>query len=153
MPLLPYRLSLRHTPAILRRIAGNVVEDRARECLGEDRFTLIEMVAHLADSESILFGRIREAVERDVPSFQRVDVDERAREGRFAERDLAAELDAFAVRRAETVAFLEGLSEAQFAREFVQATGRTSIQAFVACLAGHDLYHLEQASAYLPGKR
>lgn len=147
--LLPYQLSLRHIPAVLRRIVDRIPPSKYDQKLAEDRFTLREMVAHLADSEPMFLRRMREAVERNEPTFERVDVMARARQERFAERDLYAELDAFALRRAETVEFLEGLSEAQLARRLTQSFGTTSIEAFVALLSGHDVYHLEQASAYL----
>lgn len=145
----PYTLSLRHTPAILARIVSTVPADRHREPLGQDRFSLVEMVAHVADSENVYSERLRGAVEQDVPTFEPIDVAERARAGRFSERDVQQELRMFADRRRETVAFLEGLPPEAWAREFVSRIGRVSVETFVAFISGHDLYHLDQASAYL----
>ena len=147
----PYQLSLRHTPEILRRVVDAVPAARQDEALGEERFTLREMVCHLADYEDVFLDRMRAALERDVPAFDRIDVTERAREKRYAERDVWEELVVFANRRRDTIAFLEGLSEAQLARSLTQSFGTMSIEAFAAVLTGHDLYHLEQASAYLRG--
>jgi len=145
----PYALSLRHTSAILGRIVGAIPAERHGEALGENRFTLVEMVAHIADSENVYFERLRGAVERDVPTFDRVDVIARAREGRFTERDIRQELNAFAKRSRATVSFLEALGPEAWAREFVSGIGRTSVERYVAFVSGHDLYHLDQASEYL----
>ncbi len=147
----PYQLSFRHTPAILRRIVDRIPAGRRVETLAEERFSLLEMVCHLADSEEMFLDRMRAAIERDVPVFERVDVSERAREKRFSERDIDEELAVFARRRTDTVEFLEGLTEVQLARQLTQGFGTMSIEAFVALLTGHDVYHLEQASAYLRG--
>lgn len=149
MPLLPYSLSLAHTPAILSRTIAHIPPERRSGTREEDRFDLLEMVAHLADSEAIFSARMRAAVEEDVPEFARLDMGQRAIDERYAERSLYEELALFAARRAETVAFVEGLTDAELDREFVQAFGRMSVREFVGVLTGHDLYHLEQASSYL----
>ena len=146
-----YQLSLRHTPTILRRIVDGVPAERRAESLGEDRFTLLEMVCHLADYEDVFLDRMRATVERDLPEFERIDVSERAKTKKYAERDMDEELTVFENRRRDTITFLEERSAEELDRELVQSFGRMSLKEFVAVLTGHDLYHLEQASEYLRG--
>ena len=149
--MLAYQLSLRYTPTVLRRIVDGVPAERYAESPGEDRFTLLEMVCHLADYEDVFLDRMRAAVEKDVPEFERIDVTERAKAKRYAERDMDEELMVFENRRRDTITFLEERSAEELDRELVQSFGRMSLEKFVAVLTGHDLYHLEQASEYLRG--
>ena len=147
-----YLLALRHTPAILERIVDVIPAERQGERSSEDRFSLLEMVCHLADFEDIYLERMRAALSNDGVEVPDVDEGARAVEKRYAERDLRQELSVFANRRRDTIDFLEGLSDEDLGRSFTKAgMGRVTIGEYLALLAGHDLYHLDQASWHLRG--
>ena len=147
-----YRLALRHTPKILERILDDVPASRYADRLAADRFTLLEMVCHLADFEDVFLERMRAALKEDGVEVPDVDEGERAVEKKYGERDLHEELEVFANRRRDLVAFVEECSTEDLARTFTRTgLGRVSIGDYLAMVAGHDLYHLEQATGYLKG--
>jgi uncharacterized damage-inducible protein DinB len=147
-----YLLALRHTPTILERILDDVPADRFGERVSDDRFTLLEMVCHLADFEDVYLERMRAALKTDGVEVPDIDEGERAVEKKYDCRDLQKELTVFANRRRDTVTFLEELSDEQLGHAFTkEGMGRVTIKEYLAILSGHDLYHLEQATWYLKG--
>ncbi len=153
MPLIPYQLSFRHSPAILKRLVAQIPETCFEEPGTEDRFSILEMICHIADFETVFFDRIRAAVETDQPHFASVDISERVTEKRYGEQDIDEQLAKFAADRKTTVAYVEALTDTQLAREFTQSFGRMSVKEFIAVMAGHDMYHIEQLTECLEGKR
>jgi uncharacterized damage-inducible protein DinB len=148
--MVAYSLALEHTPVTLRRILDDVRPERQTERVAEDRFTLLEMVAHLADWEDLFLDRMRLANEKPGSPVEVYDEGARATEKRYAERDLQHELDVFENRRRDTLDFLRGLSAEDWQKTFVHPErGTMTIQDQVTMLLGHDLYHLEQATQYM----
>lgn len=145
-----YAYQLAQTPEILTRIIDCVRPEHFNEKLGDDRFTLGEMVAHLADSEDIFLDRMRLAVEKPGGSIVPFDVDERAKEKHYDTRDLVHELQVFANRRRDTMTFLQELCADDHKKFFVHPeSGATTVDQLAAFMMGHDLYHIGQASEYL----
>lgn len=145
-----YLLALRHTPAILERILDDVPASRYNDRVGEGRFTLLEMVCHLADFEDIYVERMRAALKTDGVEVPDVDEGQRAIEKKYDCRDLHKELEVFANRRRDTITFLEELTDDELNRSFTkEGLGKITIKEYLAILSGHDLYHLEQATWYL----
>ena len=147
-----YLLALAHTPAIFARILDDVPAERFGDRVAEDRFTLLEMVCHLADFEDVVLDRMRAARKEDGVAVPDWDEDAQAKAKKYDCRDLHRELEVFASRRRDTVTFLKELSDEEAARTFTkEGLGRVSVERYVAVVTGHDLYHLEQASRYLKG--
>ena len=145
-----YLLALRHTPAILERILDDVPPARYAERVGEDRFTLLEMVCHIADFEDIYLERMRAALKQDGVEVPDVDEGQRAIDKRYDCRDLHKELEVFSNRRRDTISFLEELTEEQLGKKFTkEGIGTVTIAQYLAILSGHDIYHIEQATWYL----
>ncbi|AIE87944.1 DinB family protein [Fimbriimonas ginsengisoli] len=148
--MVPYTLAIELTPTTLRRLIDCVHADRYAEALEPDRFTLTEMVAHLADWEDLFLDRMRLAHEAPGSTVVVYDEGERAVEKHYSTRDLQHELDVFENRRRDTMDFLNGLSEEEWSKSFLHPQrGPLTIRDQVTMLLGHDLYHLEQASQYL----
>ena len=146
----PYSFAIEHTPTILRRLLDDVRPERYAERLAEDRFTLVEMVAHMADWEDLFLDRMRLAYEQPGSTVLLYDEGQRAIEKRYAERDIQHELDVFENRRRDTVDFLRNLAPDDWGRIFVHPErGELTIQDQVTMLLGHDLYHVEQVTQYL----
>jgi len=116
-----------------------------------------EVVAHLADWEPILRGRLETAYQTPGASVQGIDEwvrgEEvgygwvRGEEVGYGRMDLEDALAVFRSERARTLAFLEGLSEDDFGRDFVHSElGRMTIREYASNMLGHDVFHLEQLS-------
>lgn len=146
----PYSLAIEFTPAALRHIIDCVPQERHGEQLSPDRFTLTEMVAHLADWEDIFLDRMRLAQEAPGSRIEVYDEGARAVEKHYETRDLQHELDVFENRRRDTLEFLRNLPEEDLAKTFQHPQrGTMTIRDQQMMLLGHDLYHLEQATQYL----
>lgn len=147
-----YLLALRHTPTILQRIVDEVPAERHDERVADDRFTLLEMVCHLADFEDVFLERMRAALKMDGIEVPDVDEGQRAVDKRYGERNAREEMQVFANRRRDLIAFVEERTDEELLLAFTkEGLGRMTIKEYVAAISGHDLYHLEQASAYLRG--
>lgn len=146
----PYLLAFQHTPTVLERLVDQVPVARYSESVGPDRFTLTEVVAHLADWEDVVLDRLRMAVEHPGSTVAVYDETLRAIEKRYAEKDIHHEIAVFANRRRDTVTFVSELTPDQLALTIVHPErGTETILDQVLWIYGHDLYHLEQVSAYL----
>ncbi|RYG37552.1 DinB family protein [bacterium] len=145
-----YTFQLAHTPEILKRIVDCVHAENFNEKIEADRFTLSEMVAHLADFEDIFLDRMRLAVEKPGASIVTFDPDERSVEKAYASRDLVHELVVFANRRRDTMTFLQELCADDRKKFFVHPElGAITVDQQVALMSGHDLYHINQATQHL----
>jgi len=148
--MVPYSLAIEFTPAALRQIIDCVPVEKYSLQLSPDRFSLTEMVAHLADWETLFLDRMVIALEAPGSTVTVYDEGDRAVEKHYASRDLQHELDVFENRRRDTLDFLKGLTDAQLSQTFIHPQrGVMSIKDQQTMLLGHDIYHLEQATQYL----
>jgi uncharacterized damage-inducible protein DinB len=146
----PYRFAIELTPSALRHIVDGVADEKYTDRLSDERFTLVEVVAHVADFEVIFLDRMTLAHESPGSTVVAFDEGQRAIEKRYAERDIQHELDVFENRRRDTVEFLKTLSEEDLNKTIIHPEwGELSIKDQINFLQGHDLYHLEQAGRYL----
>ena len=109
-----------------------------------ETFTVLEHVCHLRDIERDGYHvRVRRLLEEESPSLVSLDGYEMARERRYAQDDAREAAAAFRAARAETLARLRGLDEAQLRRsgEFAEY-GRLTLVGLVQYLRSHDLQHL-----------
>lgn len=82
-----------------------------------------------------------------------LDPDRWAEERQYLRCDTEAALRAFARRRGELLALLDGLSEPQWLRAGIHLQrGRMPLGDWVASLAAHDDNHLEQLGRALDGR-
>ena len=88
--------------------------------MADDRFTLLEMVCHLADFEDIYIERMRAALKEDGVEVPDVDEGQRAKDKKYDCRDLHKEMEVFANRRRDTIDFVEELSDEELGRAFTK---------------------------------
>jgi hypothetical protein len=104
-----------------------------------------EIAAHLADTEIVAAWRFRQALAEDDPEIDAFDQDRWASGGRYAQRDVATSLQAFAAIRAANVELLRLLDDAGWQRTYRHAEyGRTTIRTLAEHKSDHDLGHLRQ---------
>jgi uncharacterized damage-inducible protein DinB len=132
-----------------------------------------EVVCHLRDIEEQFILRFRTMLAQVEPTFLTLgdmppdaaawglvegdrpplDPDRWAEERQYQRQDAAAALAAFRRRRAETLAFLDGLAPAQWQRASQHLTlGRMTYDDWLALVAAHDDKHLEQLERALAGR-
>ena len=133
---------------------GNLLEaippDRLDEARIPSRFTPREVIAHLAEWEPIMRDRVRSAVESPGSTVVVYDEDRMAAEGRYAESHPDEQLRTFSHERAKSIEYLRGLSREDLKRcAYHPERGDQTAEDFANTFLGHDLYHIEQLTAYL----
>ncbi|MCL4810517.1 MAG: DinB family protein, partial [Thermoanaerobaculia bacterium] len=116
------------------------------------KWSIRQIVAHLADGEVILGSRYRFVAAHDRPAIPGYDQDlfvERLGVGNATTEELLAD---FEMARAVNLGLLTRLPDEAFARVGVHAErGEESIDTMVAMYAGHDRVHLEQVETIRTG--
>ena len=113
-----------------------------------------ECLAHLADGELVVAGRMRWIAAEDEPDIIGYDQDLWVSNLRQAEEDSEILLAAFAANRRWNIAQWGRLSEAERARVGIhRERGPESIELTFQLLAGHDIVHLNQAHRALEAAR
>ena len=127
---------------------GPDVCDR-RPALG--KWSIREIIAHLADCEMVFAFRLRQTLSEEHPSIQPFD------QGVWAERykiyDLPSAIALFSAARAWNVKLLQGTSEAERKLTVVHPErGSMTLWTIVETMAGHDVNHLNQLERLALGR-
>ena len=134
--------ALAATPRDLARMLRPVDAALALARPAPDDWCIADVVAHLGYIEPLYLARLRRVAEQDNPYESYMHPDASAHD---LTRPLSELFDAFAARRAETLAFLAGLDQRDWGRPLVHATiGPTRLRDQVQALVTHDNDHLEQ---------
>ena len=144
-------ISLHGSPLLLRQLVGSVPADDPRWDRGIDgRFTPREVVAHLADWESIFLARLRQTATEETPDLLKADEGVLAEEHNYAGSDPRAEADRFVSERATTLQYVASLPADAWERVGVHAKiGPMSIEVHAVQMLVHDGFHLEYLSRLL----
>jgi hypothetical protein len=144
--------ALRAGPLVLARLVRDLDDATIRRRPAEGEWAIVEVVAHLADTEERSLARTRAMLERDRPDLPAYDPAELARERRYLDMPLSRELARFTALRSEQERLLSGLDDAQWGRDGNhQEHGIITVQQLAAHTAGEDADHLAQIARLIPG--
>jgi len=101
--------TLRATPVVLRALVAGVDEAGLRRRPAPGEWAIIEVVAHLADTEQRALGRVRRMLAEDDPHLEPFDQEALPVQRRYLDLDLPEELARLEQLRREHLAVLEGL--------------------------------------------
>jgi len=114
------------------------------------KWSIQEIVAHLADDELVGAYRIRLILAAPGTAIQAFDQDLWAETGRYAATEPGQALALFRALREANLALLHRLSPAEWERAGIHAErGEESIRDIATYYAGHDLNHFAQIEAIL----
>ena len=149
----PYLLNtLEFGPLVARRLLALIPSSRWDESNG-DRFSVREAIAHLADWEPILQGRMKTTVESSGSAIQAYDESVRAEEMNYRALDPWVQIALWQQRRKQTAEWLRARPEGDWSKIGVHSErGEQSLLEQANMLLGHDLYHLEHLSGFLEEK-
>lgn len=115
-----------------------------------DKWSVGEILAHLADAELVNAWRYRSILGAPGTPIQAYDQDAWAAAGQYSKRDARKSLEQFRVLREANLAFLKSLTPEQRKLFGMHAErGEESIEHLIKLIAGHDISHLEQIEAIL----
>jgi hypothetical protein len=140
------------SPGRLRRLMRGLTEKQLSTKPAPGKWSIREIVAHLADGEVILGSRYRFIGAQDRPPIPGYDQDafvEKLGVGGATAADLA---DDFAMARAVNLGLLDRRPDAAWDRVGLHAErGEESIRTLVHMYAGHDRHHLLQIETIRTG--
>ena len=145
-------LGLEGTPQVVETLLHALPADDPRWNARPDpeRFTLREIVAHLADWEPIFLGRIERIRDEDMPFLPDVDEGKIAIENDYAHSDPHASFARFRRGRAAMLTALSALPPTAWEREGNRdPIGILTLENLAVLILGHDTYHTRQIAEWL----
>jgi uncharacterized damage-inducible protein DinB len=128
---------LADTLALLRSLS----EEDGDHAYAEGKWSVKEVVGHVADTERIFSYRLMRAARGDATPLPSFDENAFAAAGGFGARTLASLVDELAAVRAATLALVRGLPEGAWERRGVASDNEFSVRAAAYIIAGHELHH------------
>ena len=131
--------------ALLKGVTAEELDARPYD----DRFTLREAMAHVADWEGVWLERIRKIATEETPFLPGYDEGQWAIDHDYAHSDFEAEMAKIAAGRRALVGYLNGLDPTAWQRTGQHGElGAISLFELAALIAGHDGYHAQQIIDY-----
>lgn len=145
----PQRI-LQETARRLRDAVEGRNDELLRRPKAKGKWSAIEIIQHLADSEVAWAWRLRSVIAQDRAEITGYDQDAWAAALRYKEADLEPAIQQFEVLRESHLRLLEGLDDSTLAHVGVhRERGEESIEYMIRLYAGHDLVHLRQLDRVL----
>lgn len=138
------------TPVVIDRMLQQATADDYDRCPDPARFTLREMMAHLADWEGVWLERMTAIKTQETPTLQGYDEGQWAIDHDYAHADFAEQQQSFRERRSTLMLVLNELSPEEWERLGNHTElGMLSMEALAVQILGHDAYHLQQIAEWL----
>jgi len=138
----------------LARLIKGASPAKLRKRPAPEKWSVAEIVAHLADVEIAVSWRIRSILGAPGIPVQAFDQDAWVVAGHYGKRDARKSLEQFRVLRETNLKLYKMLSPEQWKHYGLHAErGEESIERIVQMLAGHDINHLEQVERLLARKK
>jgi len=120
----------------------------------QKRFSMREVIAHLADWEPIFLGRMKRALEAPGSTIESYNEEERAIQEDYASKSPHEQMNVWKTERRKTIDFLESISSEDWKKTVEHPErGALTIEDIAHTLVCHDLYHLEQLQEMLDASK
>ena len=132
-------------PDALERAVAGLSDAQLRRPEKTGKWSIIEVVQHLADSEIVYGYRIRLILAAETPEIVGYDQDAWARRLRYVNTSLPDALAQVRILRSRGLDLLRSLTPEEWDRAGMHTErGRESVRHITRLLAAHDLVHLRQ---------
>ena len=137
----------------LERIIKGLPTAKLRKRPAPDKWSVSEILAHLADSEIVIGFRMRLILGAPGAPIAAVDQDSWVTSGHYEKRDPRKSVEHFRVVREANLALLKSLTPQQWKLYGMHSErGQETIEHIVRMYAGHDRNHLQQIERILSEK-
>jgi hypothetical protein len=133
---------LREQVGATLRLLSPLDEARARHRYAPGKWSVGEVVGHLADAERVFAYRALRFARRDATPLPAFDENAWVPAAEFGRRSLASLLQEFAAVRSATVALFESLDEPSWFARGAASGHVVSVRALGCIIAGHEQHHL-----------
>ena len=125
----------------LERLLSRVDDAAARSAYAPGKWSIKEVVGHLADTERIFAYRLLRIVREDATPLPGFDENAYVPAGRFDERPLGGLLEEFRALRASTLALAQGVPADAWTRRGTASNADISARALIYVIVGHLTHH------------
>ena len=140
-------------PARLAKLVAGVSPAKARKRPVPEKWSIAEIVAHLADTELVGGYRIRAILGAPGGPIIGFDQDAWVTALHYDKRSLSKSLEQYRVLREANLALLKNLTPEQLKHHGIHSErGVESVETMVRMYAGHDLNHFQQIELILAAK-
>ncbi|MGA7558944.1 MAG: DinB family protein [Terriglobales bacterium] len=138
------------TPKKLARLIKGIPTPKLRKRPAPDKWSVAEILAHLADVEIVVGWRMRLILGAPGGPVQAFDQDAWVTAGHYEKREPRKSIELQRTVREANLALLKSLSPEQW-KHFGQHAerGQESIEHLVRMIAGHDINHIQQIERIL----
>jgi hypothetical protein len=148
----PLAVQAATTKRLARLIAG-VSPAKLRKRPAPDKWSVNEILAHLAETEIVGSFRMRLILGAPGTPIVAFDQDAWVISGHYEKRDPRKSLEQFRILREANLALLKSLTPEQWKHFGMHSErGQETIEHIVRMFAGHDINHLQQVERILAGK-
>lgn len=132
-------------PVLVEALTAGLTDAEADRRPDPERFTLREVLCHLADWEPIWLERVSRIARESNPQLPSIDEGQMAIANDYAHQDLATQIARYRAGRENLIAFLRALSPADWERSGIRdELGDVTIDDIATFVIGHDGYHYRQ---------
>ena len=140
----------REAPKTLAQLMAGVAESKLKTRPAPGKWSVTEIIAHLAEDELTSTWRYRQMLEYDGPSLPGFDQDMWARVGDYASWNSQEALEMFRLLREANLRMFTQLTPEQWKRHGVHAErGPLTVQDLCRHMAAHDMNHIDQVKRIL----
>ena len=138
------------TPGKLDKLLKGVARGKLTRRPAPGKWSVAEIIAHLADDELVGGYRVRKILEAPGTTIEAFDQDKWAEAGKYVKRNPKESLELFRALRNANLALLRSLDTSQWGLTGLHAErGAESIERYAQMYAGHDINHLQQIEVIL----
>src|ERR1700683_4194412 len=140
----------REAPRILERLIAGVSEERLRRRPGPKKWSVVEILAHLAEDELSSSWRYRQMIEHNGSPLLGFDEDLWGRVGDYASWNASEALEMFRLLREANLRMLSHLSGEQWECAGIHSErGKLTVRELATHMAAHDVNHIKQIERLL----
>ena len=137
--------TLRSLVPAVRSATGGLTDEQLRTPEAPGKWSVLQIVQHLADTELVYGYRLRNVLAADEPEIAAYDQDAWAERLGYHDASLGDVLDELEMLRRRKLRLIGRLREEEWERAGQHTErGRESVREMVRLLAAHDLAHLQQ---------
>ena len=133
------------TPSAIAKTVRGLSDRQLQKSPRAGKWSIAEIVSHLADGEIVLGYRIRKVLAEPGAKIESYDQNKWAKDLHYEKMDCRERLVLFTAVRKANVKLLKSLRPAEWKRYGIHAErGKENIEKMLLLYAGHDMNHLKQ---------
>lgn len=126
----------------MRSLLGHLPPDRGGYRYGPDKWTIVQVIMHLADAERIFAYRALRVARNDATPLARWDENAYAHQTETENVSVPVALDDWEAARASTLSMFRTFAESAWERRGIASEHVISARALAYIIAGHTAHHI-----------